>query len=100
MNRKKNDTIVVNKNTGTLSIRLIIIVVIKRQNAEIKGRREKRKGRTKGERMEKRVCARESECERDSAKEHVCLYIYIYMYKVYIYTLYIYLIYKVYYINI
>lgn len=68
-----------NKNGGTLSIRLIIIVVIRSQNTELKRNEDERKGRIKRERMQKRVCARESECERDCAKEHVCLYIYIYI---------------------
>lgn len=58
------------------SIRLIIIVVIKSQNTELK-----RKG-IKKERMKRvRERERESECERiarkDSAKEYVCLYIYL-----------------------
>lgn len=66
-----------NKNAETLSIRLIIIVVIRSQNTELRRNENERKRGIKRERMEKRVCARESECERDSAKEHVCLYIYI-----------------------
>ena len=58
MSRKKNDTSVVNKNTGTLSIRLIIIVVIKRQNAELKGDERREREELKG-REWKSACARE-----------------------------------------
>lgn len=42
---------VMNKNGGTLSIRLIIIVVIRSQNTELKRNEDERKGRIKRERM-------------------------------------------------
>lgn len=78
MNRKKNDTSVVNKNTGTLSIRLIIIVVIKKQNAELKGDERRERKELKG-REWRSACARERVSAKEIARKNMFAYIYIYV---------------------